>query len=129
MVFNAEIPHGAYWRTSFAKWQGSFANLNAVEFVADVARRETSGRMQAVKSRNPSAVGDIFFARATGVDAMVMNEYGSSPIWGRPQGPTATRSIIETVEELAMRAGGCGLFEGCAAGDTAMAVVIKVGDP
>jgi acetyl-CoA acetyltransferase len=39
-----------------------------------------------------------------------------------------TRSIIELIEELVIRGGGVGLFTGCAAGDTAMAVVIEVGD-
>ncbi len=36
--------------------------------------------------------------------------------------------MIELIEELALRGGGHGLFTGCAAGDTAMAVVIKVGE-
>jgi len=31
------------------------------------------------------------------------------------------------IEELVARGGGLGLFTGCAAGDTAMACVIKVG--
>jgi hypothetical protein len=38
------------------------------------------------------------------------------------------RSTIELIEELALRGGGTGLFAGCAAGDTAMAVVVKVGE-
>jgi acetyl-CoA acetyltransferase len=38
-----------------------------------------------------------------------------------------TRAIIELIEALALRGGGRGLFAGCAAGDTAMAVVIEVG--
>ena len=37
------------------------------------------------------------------------------------------RSVIELIEELVERGGGYGLFHGCAAGDTAMAVVLKVG--
>ena len=37
------------------------------------------------------------------------------------------RVIIEMIEELAANGGGHGLFTGCAAGDTAMAAVIKVG--
>ena len=41
--------------------------------------------------------------------------YGSSLIYGHPQGPTGTRLIIETIEELALRGGGHGLFVGCAA--------------
>ena len=57
-----------------------------------------------------------------------MNNYGCPLIWGHPQGPTALRAIIELIEELALRGGGRGLFEGCAAGDTAMAAVIRVGD-
>jgi acetyl-CoA acetyltransferase len=86
-------------------------------------------QMKVVKSHNPFAVNDIVFARATGIDVTAMNNYGSSLIWGHPQAPTGTRSIIEMIEELAIRGGGHGLFEGCAAGDTAMAVVVKVGDP
>ena len=84
--------------------------------------------MDAIKSHNPFAVNDIVFARETGVDLDAMNNYGCSLIWGHPQGPTALRSIIELIEELALRGGGSGLFEGCAAGDTAMAAVIRVGD-
>ena len=57
-----------------------------------------------------------------------MNNYGCSLVWGHPQAPMGTRSVIELIEELALRGGGCGLFTGCAAGDTAMAVVLEVGD-
>jgi acetyl-CoA acetyltransferase len=39
-----------------------------------------------------------------------------------------TRAIIELIEELALRGGGLGLFTGCAAGDTAMSVVLEVCD-
>lgn len=81
----------------------------------------------AIKSHNPFAVNDIAFARATGADLMSMNNYGSSLIWGHPQGPTGLRAVIELIEELALRGGGLGLFQGCAAGDSAMAVVIEVG--
>jgi len=49
-------------------------------------------------------------------------------VWGHPQAPMGTRSIIELIEELAIRGGGYGLFAGCAAGDTAMAVVLQVCD-
>ena len=54
------------------------------------------------------------------------NDYGSSLIYGHPQAPTGTRLIMEMIEELALRGGGHGLFVGCAAGDTAAAVVIRV---
>jgi acetyl-CoA acetyltransferase len=84
--------------------------------------------MDAIKSHNPFAVNDIVFAKETGADLEAMNNFGSSLIWGHPQGPTAVRSIIEMIEELALRGGGTGLFQGCAAGDTAMAVVLRLSD-
>ena len=86
------------------------------------------GAMHAVKTHNPFALNDILFSRQTGVALEKMNNYGCSLVWGHPQGPTGTRSVIELIEELALRGGGYGLFTGCAAGDTAMAVVIKVGE-
>jgi acetyl-CoA acetyltransferase len=78
------------------------------------------------KSHNPFAVNDIAFARAFDLDWRGMNNYGSSLIWGHPQGPTGLRAMIEMIEELEIRGGGIGLFQGCAAGDSAMAVIIKV---
>ena len=84
--------------------------------------------VDAVKSHNPFAVNDAVFARATGFPVERMNAYGCSLIWGHPQGPTGMRGLIELIEELAIRGGGVGLFQGCAAGDTAMAAVIRVGD-
>lgn len=86
------------------------------------------GQVDAVKSHNPFAVNDAVFARETGFPVERMNGYGCSLIWGHPQGPTGMRGLIELVEELAMRGGGLGLFQGCAAGDTAMAAVVRVGD-
>jgi acetyl-CoA acetyltransferase family protein len=84
--------------------------------------------IDAVKSHNPFAINDAVFARATGFPVERMNNYGCSLIWGHPQGPTGMRGLIELIEELALRGGGTGLFQGCAAGDTAMAIVIRVGD-
>lgn len=84
--------------------------------------------IDAVKTHNPFAVNDLVFARETGADLMRMNNYGCSLVWGHPQAPMGTRAIIELIEELALRGGGFGLFAGCAAGDTAMAVVLEVGD-
>ena len=86
------------------------------------------GQMAAVKTHNPFAINDVLFARATGIDWRTMNNWGCSLVWGHPQAPMGTRAIIELIEELALRGGGFGLFTGCAAGDTAMAVVLEVGD-
>ncbi len=88
----------------------------------------TVGQMAAIKTHNPFAVNDIFFAQQTGADLQSMNNYGCSLVWGHPQAPMGTRAIIELIEELALRGGGYGLFTGCAAGDSAMAVVIEVCD-
>ena len=44
MNYRAEIPYGAYWSTPFTRWQGSFANLNSIEFAAHVARIELKKR-------------------------------------------------------------------------------------
>ncbi len=82
--------------------------------------------IDAVKSHNPFAVNDIVFSRETGFELEAMNNYGCSLIWGHPQGPTGLRTIIELIEELALRGGGRGLFQGCAAGDSAMSVVLDV---
>ncbi len=86
------------------------------------------GDIAAIKSHNPFAVNDIVFARETGVDVMTMNNYGCSLVYGHPQGPTGLRIVIELIEELVLRGGGLGLFQGCAAGDTAMALVLEVTD-
>ncbi len=85
-------------------------------------------QIAAIKTHNPFAINDLLFARANGVDWRTMNNHGCSLVWGHPQAPMGTRSIIELIEELALRGGGFGLFTGCAAGDTAMAVVLEVTD-
>jgi acetyl-CoA acetyltransferase len=84
--------------------------------------------LHAIKTHNPFALNDILFSRLTGADLGEMNNFGSSLVWGHPQAPTATRAIIELIEELALRGGGYGLFTGCAAGDSAMAVVLQISE-
>ncbi len=81
---------------------------------------------KAVKTHNPFAVNDVYFSKKTGRAPSEMNRYGSPLVYGHPQGPTGLRLIAELIEELAESGGGYGLFSGCAAGDTAMAVVLKV---
>ena len=84
--------------------------------------------LDAVVTHNPFAVNDIYFSRQSGVPVEKMNVYGSSLVYGHPQAPTGARAIIELVETLRERGGGIGLFTGCAAGDTAAAVVVRVED-
>ena len=88
--------------------------------------------MKTLKSHNPFIVNDLYFAQQMGVDAkgteaQSFNNYGSSIIYGHPQGPTAGRLIIEGIEETVLRGGGYFLWSGCAAGDTGGAIIFKVG--
>jgi acetyl-CoA acetyltransferase len=80
----------------------------------------------AIKTHNPFAVNDVYFARAFDLAPDAFNNHGSSLVFGHPQGPTGMRLVIELVEELVDRGGGYGLFTGCAAGDTGAALVLKV---
>ena len=82
--------------------------------------------MDVIKTHNPFAVNDLWFARETGADVEAMNPFGCSLIYGHPQGPTGARGLIELMWALHDRGGGRGLFTGCAAGDTGAAVVIEV---
>jgi acetyl-CoA acetyltransferase len=80
-----------------------------------------------IKTHNPFASNDLVMAKEMGLSANGMNNYGSSLIFGHPQGPTGARLMIEGIEETAMKGGGYLLFSGCAAGDTAASIVLKVG--
>jgi acetyl-CoA acetyltransferase len=79
-----------------------------------------------VKTHNPFAVNDCYFAREMGIEAASFNRFGSSLVFGHPQGPTGLRLIAELIEELVQNGGGRGLFVGCAAGDTASAIALEV---
>jgi acetyl-CoA C-acetyltransferase len=83
--------------------------------------------MKVIKTHNPFAANDIYMAREMNLDVNSFNNYGSSLIFGHPQAPTAGRCIIEGIEEAVMLGGGYVLFTGCAAGDTAGALILKVG--
>jgi acetyl-CoA acetyltransferase len=81
----------------------------------------------AVKTHNPFAANDIAMGRELGLAIVNMNNYGCSLIYGHPQAPTGARLVIEGIEEVAQKGGGYLLFSGCAAGDTAASLVLKIG--
>lgn len=85
--------------------------------------------LAAINTHNPFIVNDLAFAQATGADPNTMNARGCSFVYGHPNAPTGLRSTIELIEQLVERGGGLGLFTGCAAGDSAMAIVIRVDGP
>ena len=86
----------------------------------------TAKDCKVIKTHNPFAVNDIYMAREMGIQAEDFNNNGSSLIFGHPQGPTGARLIAEGIEEARLNGGGHVLFAGCAAGDTAAAVVLEV---
>ena len=79
-----------------------------------------------IKTHNPFAANDVYMADQMNIDVNGFNNYGSSLIFGHPQAPTAARLIIEGIEETVLKGGGYMLFAGCAAGDTAGALVLKI---
>jgi acetyl-CoA acetyltransferase len=80
----------------------------------------------AIKTHTPFAVNDVYFCKEFDLDWKQMNNYGCSLIYGHPQAPTGARLIIELIEELVIKGGGYGMMNGCAAGDTAAALIFKV---
>jgi len=83
--------------------------------------------VKAIKTHNPFAVNDVLLGRELGLGHDAINRFGSPLVYGHPQGPTGMRAVMELIEELAQAGGGTGLFSGCAAGDTAMSLVVRVG--
>lgn len=82
--------------------------------------------VRCVVTHNPFAVNDLWFSRQTGFPLERMNPYGSSLIYGHPQGPTGLRGIAELIQALQAAGGGVGVFTGCAAGDTGAALVLRL---
>ena len=101
------------------------ANVPAVRRVLERAGIQLAD-VKAFKTHNPFAVNDCYMSRELGIPIESMNNYGCSLIWGHPQAPTGMRLVIELIEELVCLGGGYGLFSGCAAGDTAAALVLEV---
>jgi acetyl-CoA acetyltransferase len=82
--------------------------------------------VKTIKTHNPFAANDLYLAKELDVDVNGFNNYGSPLIFGHPQAPTAGRQLIEGIEETVMAGGGYLLFGGCAAGDTAASLVLRI---
>ncbi|MDY6825625.1 MAG: thiolase family protein [Bacillota bacterium] len=87
---------------------------------------KTAQDMVAIKNHNPFIANDLYLAKKLGIDANSFNNYGSSIVWGHPQAPTAGRLMVEGIEEAVIKGGGYVLVSGCAAGDTAAAIIFKI---
>jgi acetyl-CoA acetyltransferase len=86
----------------------------------------TVSDLKVVKTHNPFIANDLQVSRVLGINVADFNNYGSSLIFGHPQGPTAGRLIMEGIEEAVHLGGGYLLWGGCAAGDTGAALLLKV---
>jgi len=86
----------------------------------------TMNDMKVVKNHNPFAVNDAIFGKTMNYDWAKMNNTGCSLVWGHPQAPTLTRTIIEALEEAVDLGGGYVLVFGCAAGDVGTAGIFRV---
>jgi NAD(P)-dependent dehydrogenase (short-subunit alcohol dehydrogenase family) len=101
----------------------------AATTAAQIAMKDAGipiGDIRFVGTHNPFAVNDPWFSRQAGFPVERMNLYGSSLIYGHPQGPTGLRGIAELVHALVEAGGGIDIFTGCAAGDTGAALVLRV---
>ena len=101
------------------------APLRATDIALKQANLQVTN-IDAVKTHNPFAVNDVVLAKEMGFDIYNINNFGCSLVYGHPNAPTGMRGTIELIEELALKGGGIGLFTGCAAGDTAMSIILRV---
>jgi acetyl-CoA acetyltransferase len=123
---NIEIQVISYGYARAKKAHMAAAVYPAVQFALDKAGIGV-GEVKAIKTHNPFAVNDIYLAQKLDVDVDEINNFGCSMIYGHPQAPTAGRCIIEGIEAVVMAGGGYLLWGGCAAGDTAAGLVLKIG--
>jgi acetyl-CoA acetyltransferase len=121
-----EIQVLSYGQARAKKGFMAMATVPAARAALDTAG-VTIDDVKTIKTHNPFALNDVYLSREMGIAIDRFNNYGSSLIFGHPQGPTGTRLIIEMIEELVLGGGGHGLFVGCAAGDSAAAIVLRVG--
>lgn len=87
----------------------------------------TADDLVAIKNHAPFIANDLHLAMELGVKQSKINNYGTSLVFGHPQGPTVGRLLVEGIEEAAIKGGGYVLACGCAAGDQAAAIIVKVG--
>ena len=85
-----------------------------------------SADIDVIKTHNPFAVNDLWFARETGARRRRDEPVRLQPHLRSPAGAHGRSRLIELMWALHDRGGGRGLFTGCAAGDTGAALVIEL---
>ena len=122
---NIEVQLLGYGQARVKKGFMPMATVPAARLALERSR-VTADQLTSMTSHVPFAVNDVLLSRELEIDPERMNRHGCSLVWGHPQAPTGMRAIIELIEDLALAGGGYGLFTGCAAGDSAAAVVVRV---
>jgi len=122
---NIDVQLLSYGQARVKKGFMPMATVPAARVALERAGIEAS-QLKSTTTHVPFAVNDVYISRELSLDPERMNRHGCSLVWGHPQAPTGMRAIIELIEDLAIQDGGYGLFTGCAAGDSAAAVVLKV---
>ena len=122
---NIDVQLLSYGQARVKKGFMPMATVPAARLALKRAGIEAS-ELKSTTTHVPFAVNDVYISRELSLDPERMNRHGCSLVWGHPQAPTGMRAIIELIEDLAIQDGGYGLFTGCAAGDSAAAVVLKV---
>jgi len=122
---NIDVQLLSYGQARVKKGFMPMATVPAARLALERAGIEPS-QLKSTTTHVPFAVNDVYISRELSLDPERMNRHGCSLVWGHPQAPTGMRAIIELIEDLAIQDGGYGLYTGCAAGDSAAAVVLKV---
>lgn len=105
------IPYGGYWRTPFARWQGSLAHLHSLKFAAHVAREALAAR---------GIAPTVFDHGVLGITVPQKNSFYGLP-WlageigaGQIGGPTimqacatSARVLAEAAREIAAGSASC----------------------
>lgn len=79
------------------------------------------------KNHTPFIANDLHLSKELNLPWERVNNYGTSLVYGHPQGPTMARMLIEGIEEAIIKGGGYVSASGCCAGDSAAALLLKVG--
>lgn len=102
------------------------APAGAVQMALDKAGI-TIDDLVSIKNHTPFITNDLHLSKELGIAKSRINNYGTSLVFGHPQGPTVGRLLLEGIEEAVIKGGGYVLACGCAAGDSAAALIVKVG--
>src|SRR5690554_4625050 len=85
MLTKAYIPYRGYYSTPFCKWQGSFANENAIELGA-----ETSKKWFAAKNFDPKELEYLYLGLTVGQQRVFFGATWAAYMMGAPDIPGMT---------------------------------------